>query len=562
MPVGFLRCTLFEMTIEIEVNGAATGVPDHLADASLLEVLRDVAGVRSAKDGCAPQGQCGCCTVLVDGKARVACVTPVRRVRGRSVETLEGLDAQRARWWAERFIDHGATQCGFCTPGIIMRLEDRSRRGGGTSADDRRAVDKMLAAHLCRCTGWQGIAETAVEVLSASGDGDATAGHRNGSSGHHDPDAASLRATLEGGVAQRIDAGLVARGDGGFASDTVPEGALVAVPADDGEWVVAESLTEARQNAGRIQGRRTTVAPVPPLEVPPGDWDASLRTCWVEPAYLETDASWCEPGGEPAGVLANGGAFGAKETSPLGAVARRLADLHRRPVLARWSREDSVRLGPKRPPLAVGVRSDGRGRAVVARTPGIRELIALAAPEVVVEEVDLRGPPTSASLRAAGWAEVFCALVAAGGEGPLGGRDGAGVRAHSSDGAWARAEVAHGGPGVEGVLRIEVGAGDPLDETVLRSYVIGAAHMAAGMVCSEGLAVGPDGTVHDLTIRSFGILPASAMPRVDVVLDEAGCSGEPRAVGEVVFAAVAAAVWARHHDVGLWPVGTQRVLGD
>src|SRR3954466_2627212 len=87
---------------------------------SLLGVLRDRLGVHSVKDGCSPQGQCGCCTVLVDGAARVACVTPVSRVAGRAVTTVEGLaDAGR---WAEALWATGGSQCGFCTPGIVVRL--------------------------------------------------------------------------------------------------------------------------------------------------------------------------------------------------------------------------------------------------------------------------------------------------------------------------------------------------------------------------------------------------------------------------------------------------------
>ena len=89
---------------------------------SLLEVLRDRLGVRTAKDGCSPQGQCGCCTVLVDGSPRVACVTPARRVAGREVTTLDGLPVAVRNEWAEAFYRAGASQCGFCTPGIIVRL--------------------------------------------------------------------------------------------------------------------------------------------------------------------------------------------------------------------------------------------------------------------------------------------------------------------------------------------------------------------------------------------------------------------------------------------------------
>src|SRR5204863_2203068 len=94
-----------------------------------------------------------------------------------------------------------------------------------------------------------------------------------------------------------------------------------------------------------------------PLEVPSGTWARTLRTTWVEPAYLELDASWCEPGGEPASPLANGGAFGGKLASDVATVARRLADEHGRAVRVVLSREDVVRLGPKRPPIAAGIRA-------------------------------------------------------------------------------------------------------------------------------------------------------------------------------------------------------------
>src|SRR5690606_18691089 len=103
----------------------------------------------------------------------------------------------------------------------------------------------------------------------------------------------------------------IALGGGGFADDTAPLDALVAVRNDDG-WVVGETLTEARARAGKVQGRRSTSGLRWPIEVPPGDWVRTLRTTWVEPAYLEPDASWCAPGGKPVTPLANGGAFGGK----------------------------------------------------------------------------------------------------------------------------------------------------------------------------------------------------------------------------------------------------------
>lgn len=545
------------MTLSFECNGEELLVPPELAAASLLEVLRTLGGVKSAKDGCAPQGQCGCCTVLVDGRARVSCVTPVRRAANRSVTTMEGLAVDTATGWAEAFVGHGATQCGFCTPGIIMRFEDhRSRSAPG--ATDAAAVKRMLAAHLCRCTGWQGITEVGVDVLARGsvglppGKAEGSVGGSFGEGSQHS-DSAARRATLEGGTAQRVGVDMILDG-GGFAADTAPADALVAVPGTGGNWVVAESLTEARAAAGKVQGRRTTVETAPPLTRPDGDWAATLVTSWVEPAYLETDASWCEPGGEPAGVLANGGAFGAKLTSPLPGIARRLADEHGRAVLALWSREDTVRYGPKRPPVAIGVDADGTGTMRVARTPGVAEAITRAAPGLQVEQVDIAGPATSVSLRAAGWAEALCALVAAGHHGPAGGRDGAGVRVVAPGGGWARTElVAPTSALPGGHIQVTVGPGDPLDEVVLRSYVIGAAHMAAGMVCSESLAVDDEGRVHDLTIRSFGVLSAADMPHVELVVDPTG--GEPVAVSDAVFVATAAAVWAHHGFPPAWPVG-------
>src|SRR5439155_23658216 len=107
----------------------------------------------------------------------------------------------------------------------------------------------------------------------------------------------------------------------------------------------------------------------------------TLRTTWIEPAYLEPDASWCVPGGEPVTPLANGGAFGGKVASVAPVAARQLADRHGRPVRVLLSREDVVRLGPKRPPLAGAARADGTGEIRVARTDGIGAAIASIAPD-------------------------------------------------------------------------------------------------------------------------------------------------------------------------------------
>ncbi|MEM9463846.1 MAG: 2Fe-2S iron-sulfur cluster-binding protein [Actinomycetota bacterium] len=506
--------------IEINVNGEAVVVEDDTA--TLLAVLREQVGAVSVKDGCSPQGQCGCCTVLVDGQPRVSCVTPVRRVRGRSITTVEGLSSDVRSSWGDAFAATGGSQCGFCTPGIVCRFE--GLRAKGVGHDDRAKAADALLAHLCRCTGWQSI----VDAWEAYGTPVSL-----GSS-----DAAAARAVLEGGVAQAVGTD-VALGEGGFADDTAPDDSLVAVPDGDG-WAVAETRAAALAAAGKIQGRRTTATFEPPIDLPAGDFDAVLRTTWTEPAYLETDASWCAPGGEPASLLGNGGAFGGKVESDLGSVARRLADQHGRPVRVLLAREDVVRRGPKRPPVAAGMNADGTGVIRVARTDGIAEVIAAYAPSVTVEEVDVVGPPTSAAIRGAGWLEV--AVLAAAARGEVGWIAGPG-------GGEATAAISP-----DGSVQVRVRAGESLDDITLRSYCVGAAHMGLGLVRSESIAVDPEtGEIHDLTIRSFGVLRAVDTPRVEVVIEP---DDHPAVNGsDAVMAAVAAAAWIDAGTPTTWPTG-------
>jgi len=138
-------------TVSFTVNGTAVAVRGH--HAHLLTALRDELDITSPKDGCSPSGQCGCCTVLIDGKARVACQTPLDKVAGAQVTTLEGLDGQRRDEIAAAFAAHGALQCGFCTPGIVMRtVAMLDKTADGELTRDRAA--RLLGAHLCRCTGY------------------------------------------------------------------------------------------------------------------------------------------------------------------------------------------------------------------------------------------------------------------------------------------------------------------------------------------------------------------------------------------------------------------------
>ncbi len=132
-----------------------------------LAALREELDVTSPKDGCSPSGQCGCCTVLLDGKAVVACQMPLTRIAGKSVTTLEGIDPAERERFANAFAAHGALQCGFCTPGIVMRAKALiDKKGADLERDD---AARHLGAHLCRCTGYVTILD-AIESLAAGTD--------------------------------------------------------------------------------------------------------------------------------------------------------------------------------------------------------------------------------------------------------------------------------------------------------------------------------------------------------------------------------------------------------
>ncbi len=138
------------------VNGTPVRVRgDH---PHLLSALRDELNITSPKDGCSPTGQCGCCTVHIDGKAVVACQQPVAKVAGKTVLTLEGVDAPERERYADAFAACGGLQCGFCIPGIVMRAKAQVDKKGAEL--ERSDMERHLGAHLCRCTGY-------VKVLDA-----------------------------------------------------------------------------------------------------------------------------------------------------------------------------------------------------------------------------------------------------------------------------------------------------------------------------------------------------------------------------------------------------------
>ena len=130
----------------------------------LLTYLRDEAGILSAKDGCAPQAACGCCTVQLDDKAVLACVIKMGKVADKTVITTEGLGDYRQEVFANSFVACGGVQCGFCIPGIVMQSNVLINKNPEPSRAD---IEKALTPNLCRCTGYKKIVDSVEKAADA-----------------------------------------------------------------------------------------------------------------------------------------------------------------------------------------------------------------------------------------------------------------------------------------------------------------------------------------------------------------------------------------------------------
>jgi len=151
--------------LSLKVNGRPR--EDAVADHTLLvDYLRDSAGLTGTKQGC-DGGECGACTVLVDGEPRLACITLAASCEGRHVETIEALavDGRMSRL-QRAFHEKLGTQCGFCTPGMIMAAEALLRRRPNPSEGEIR---EALSGNLCRCTGYVKIVESVQAAAEGSG---------------------------------------------------------------------------------------------------------------------------------------------------------------------------------------------------------------------------------------------------------------------------------------------------------------------------------------------------------------------------------------------------------
>ncbi len=147
--------------IDFVLNGRSVHVPVRPGE-SLLEALRTRCEVISTKDGCQPQGQCGCCLALVNGQPKTTCAVPAEKVAGKEVLTLEGLSSEERRLIAHSFVAAAGLQCGFCIPGLALRAKWLLDRNPSPS---RREIATAIDGHLCRCTGYVKIID-AIELMA------------------------------------------------------------------------------------------------------------------------------------------------------------------------------------------------------------------------------------------------------------------------------------------------------------------------------------------------------------------------------------------------------------
>ncbi len=459
----------------LTVNGQSVTIRGN--HEHLLGALRDELGFMSPKDGCSPSGQCGCCAVLVDGRARVACQTSLERSAGCDVVTLEGVSNKERSRLADVFAAHGALQCGFCIPGILIRTKSLLDRKG--SELTREEASRHLGGHLCRCTGYTKILD-AVEALAADKVTQPQAPGGVGSSGikyeaqqlalgdrsyiddlrpegllhaalhladhaRADVIAIDTKAALAIEGVEAVFTAADVPGDmrvGIIHKDWpvfIPEGGRTSYVGDVLAIVVAQDRVTARQAAAAIEVTYEVHTPVTdPLaavsdgaadavwelegnvlsrsEYVRGDVDAALaasahtihevfQTQRIEHAFLEPESTLAVPtedtnglhvysGGQGvwddrdqiAAVLAvdpskiivelvsNGGAFGGKEDMSNQAQTALAAWLLQKPVSCTLSREESLRMHPKRHPIRIevwaGCDAEGYLTALRARMVG------------------------------------------------------------------------------------------------------------------------------------------------------------------------------------------------
>jgi len=466
------------VTLEFTLNGRPV-VVDPRDDESLLETLRDRCGIRSTKDGCSPQGQCGCCLAIVGGRAVTTCAMPASKAAGLEILTLEGLPEAERKQMTDAFVAAAGLQCGFCIPGIMVRTKHLLDKSPDPSRDE---IAKAIDAHLCRCTGYVKIVD-AVELLARArrgetvpkpqyegGVGQRVARYRGADLALGDrPYVADLRrdGMLFGALSLsahprarvvRIDTSRASAHPGVVAVATyrdvpgdrwyglikldwpgfVAEGEEVRYVGDVIAAVAAVDAHTAQVAADLVEVEYEVLAPVTTTEaalapgapqvnpkygnvlshtkIRRGDVDAALAASahvvtgtWstqrIEHLFLEPESALVEPGERPGtfklysqgqGVfddrrqcasflgmdeedfavelVPNGGAFGGKEDMSVQAQTALLSKMTGRPVSLTLTREQSIRVHPKRHPITmtytVGCDAEGHLTAVRADMVG------------------------------------------------------------------------------------------------------------------------------------------------------------------------------------------------
>ena len=454
-------------TLELRLNGAPRKVRLEGGE-TLLEVLREQCGIRSTKDGCQPQGQCGCCLALVDGKPRVTCATPASKAAGKEILTLEGFDEAERELYARAFVSAAGLQCGFCIPGIVVRAKALLDKNPDPTRDE---IAQSLDVHLCRCTGYVRIID-AVELMAKGRRGEpipkpCSDGRVGQSFQRHQGldltlgdrpyvDDLELPGLLQGavklsdhprarvvsidtsaaealpGVHRVVTAkdvpgdrwygllyadwpGFVAVGEevrcvGDFLAAVAADDVRIARRAAELVAVEYELLDPVLTPTASIADGAPRVNPIKPnvlsrTRFARGDADAALagsahvvsgtwKTQRIEHLYLEPESALAAPRDDGrihlytqgqgvfddrrqcasflgiredrlfAELVPNGGAFGGKEDMSIQPHACLLAQVTGRPVKVTLTREQSVRIHPKRHPIemdyTVGCDEDGR----------------------------------------------------------------------------------------------------------------------------------------------------------------------------------------------------------
>ena len=151
------------MKIDFSLNGRPISL-DVEPGRLLLHVLRQDLGLKGAKEGCG-MGECGACTVILNGESVLSCLIPVGRVQGCSITTIEGLESDGELHPLQKaFIEHGAVQCGFCTPGMILSAKAALDKNPSCTEQEIR---EGISGNLCRCTGYAKIVEAIRSVVES-----------------------------------------------------------------------------------------------------------------------------------------------------------------------------------------------------------------------------------------------------------------------------------------------------------------------------------------------------------------------------------------------------------